>query len=160
MFLKTLKSRLTVAAAIAAIAIGGAIYGVYVSLKSEVAELSRENQQLEERLAQTTGALDQLKSDIVQVEEEIRRVNSEFADIERRNQQIARMVEDFTIDSDKPDEATEEINKQTFNSIRCFELLSGAELTEEEQNATTPEEFNPSCPWLFDSRGMRDNPGN
>jgi hypothetical protein len=38
------------------------------------------------------------------------------------------------------------INKGSANATRCIEIASGAELTENEKNATKKSEINPECP--------------
>ena len=38
------------------------------------------------------------------------------------------------------------INKGSVNAKRCIEIASGAELTEQEKNATKKSEINPECP--------------
>lgn len=40
------------------------------------------------------------------------------------------------------------INDNSDDLLRCLEIASGAELTEEELEATLPEEFNTECPEL------------
>jgi hypothetical protein len=51
--------------------------------------------------------------------------------------------------AERPDSIERAINRGTRNAGRCFELLSGAILTEDERNATDGESFNKECPWLW-----------
>jgi len=159
MIFKALTSRITMIAAAGTILLGGVLFGIFSYLHNEIEDLSRENQNLEIQLSETTNALDQLESDLVILEEELRRVNLDFNRIQEQNQTVARMIEDLNIgeivDRD-PSEAESIVNKTTQSSLRCFELVSGSDLTEEERNAETPEEFNPNCPWIFDDYRMRE----
>lgn len=50
----------------------------------------------------------------------------------------------------KPGLVERTINNATANAARCFEIITGAPLTERELNARNPREFNSECPWLFD----------
>ncbi len=43
------------------------------------------------------------------------------------------------------------INNSSTKALRCLELISGATLNEDEANATSANEFNSECPWLYDS---------
>jgi hypothetical protein len=57
--------------------------------------------------------------------------------------------------AEKPDSIERAVNRGTVNAGRCFELLSGAELSEEEKNAKDGIAFNKECPWLYDSYKSR-----
>ena len=41
------------------------------------------------------------------------------------------------------------IDRASAKALRCFELLSGAELTTTERNAKNENAFNSECPWLY-----------
>jgi len=43
------------------------------------------------------------------------------------------------------------INNASDNAMRCFEILSGSPLTDNERNAQNGQEFNSECPFLFDT---------
>ena len=51
--------------------------------------------------------------------------------------------------SKKPSLVERIINNASAKVGRCFELESGAKLTEKEKNAKTGKAFNSECPWLF-----------
>ena len=49
----------------------------------------------------------------------------------------------------KPELVERIIDRASAKALRCFELLSGAELTTTERNATNENAFNSECPWLY-----------
>jgi hypothetical protein len=53
--------------------------------------------------------------------------------------------------SKKPALVEKIINAASDKVGRCFELLSGADLTDNERNAKDAKSFNSECPWLYDS---------
>jgi len=50
----------------------------------------------------------------------------------------------------KPGLVEKVVTKASAKANRCFELLSGAELTDKEKEAKNGKAFNSECPWLFD----------
>jgi hypothetical protein len=48
------------------------------------------------------------------------------------------------------------VNKASDNAARCFEILTGAELTESERSATKKSEINPSCPDVANPNYVRE----
>jgi hypothetical protein len=51
----------------------------------------------------------------------------------------------------KPGLVERVINGASIKAGRCFELLSGAPLTDKEKEAENGKSFNSECPWLFDN---------
>jgi hypothetical protein len=49
----------------------------------------------------------------------------------------------------KPELVQNIINNASDKALRCFELLSGASLTNTEREATNGRQFNSECPWLY-----------
>lgn len=83
---------------------------------------------------------------------ELRRVNNELY---RSRLQNTELINKFAkndlglLGSQKPELVQRIINNASNQVGRCFELLSGAQLTEQERNARNEKEFNSECPWLF-----------
>ena len=80
-------------------------------------------------------------------------------DIQKQSAASAKLA-DFDLGllaASKPESIERAVNRGSANASRCFELLSGAKLTDSEKEATNGEQFNKECPWLYDnykSRGM------
>jgi hypothetical protein len=107
-----------------------------------------------------------MEADFKAANEELKKINSEFASIRRQNQQLASKLADIDMTAAaiaNPEAIERAVNRGSINAGRCFELLSGAELTENEKNAENARSFNKECPWLYDrykSSGLLNDPTN
>jgi hypothetical protein len=84
--------------------------------------------------------------------EENNKINKAYADIRKQNSRLSSKLADMDLGLlavEKTDSIERAINRGTVNAGRCFEILSGAELTEDEINATDAKQFNKECPWLW-----------
>lgn len=129
-------------------------YWYYQNSQLKIQTLTENNANLEtgiELNEQTIAALERSYSN---AEEEISRLNLENKKIRRNNQLLVDRFSDSDIGlaaTAKPELIEGLINRGTVNAFRCLELLSGAELTEQERNATNGTQFNRECPWMFDT---------
>jgi hypothetical protein len=146
---------------------GGVGYWYYTDTQRTIAVLTENNAKLQLAVATNEEAIKTMVADNAAKDAEIQRVNAEFASIRRQNQQLAgKLAEiDMTAAAIANPEAIERaVNRGSVNAGRCFELLSGAELTEKEKNAKNDIAFNKECPWLYDTyraRGLlNDTPTN
>ena len=143
---------------------GGVGYWYYTDTQRTIAVLTENNAKLEMAVATNEQAIQAMVADNAAKDAELQRVNSEFASIRRQNQQLAGKLAqiDMTAAAIANPEAIERaVNRGSVNAGRCFELLSGAELTEREKNAKNDIAFNKECPWLYDSyksRGLLNDP--
>jgi septal ring factor EnvC (AmiA/AmiB activator) len=131
---------------------GGIGYWYYTTTQETIATLTANNAKLETAVALNEEAINSLQADYAAVQEENTRINAAYAEIRRQNDRLADRLSDIDLGllaSQKPDSIERAVNRGTSNAGRCFELLSGAELTEEERNATSGEDFNKECPWLW-----------
>jgi len=136
------------------LAMGGAGYWYYSDTQARLAILQENNAILQTSLEQTTAAKKKLEKDIKLANTQVAQVNSEFAIIRSQNNELAKKLEKHNLGvlaERKPGLVERVINKATDDASRCFELISGAKLTEEEKNATSGKEFNDQCPWLFNN---------
>jgi len=134
---------------------GGLGYWYYSDSQSTIATLQKNNAVLETSLELSERAVNTLKSNIVSANSQITQLNEDFADIRSQNNQLANKLEKHELGvlaSRKPGLVERVINNATKKAGRCFELLSGAELTEQEKNATSAREANSECPWLFEDK--------
>lgn len=146
---------LKIAAVMGAIMLGmaGAFYWYYQDSQARIQTLSENNAKLETAVEMNEQTIDSLEQSFRESREELRRVNEEFAAIRRQNDVLAEKLERHdlgVLGNAKPGLVERVVDSATDKTNRCFEILSGAELTEEEKNAETGQEFNSECPWLFE----------
>ena len=139
-------------------------YWYYTDTQKTIAVLTENNAKLELAVATNEETIKSMAADFAAANAELKRVNNEFAAIRQQNNRLASKLADVDLAllaANKPESIERAVNRGTANAGRCFELLSGAVLTEEEKNATNGESFNKECPWLYDnykSRGLLNNP--
>ena len=129
-------------------------YWYYQDSQARIQTLSENNAKLETAVDMNEQTIDILQEDYEQTRQELRRVNEEFSNIRRQNSVLAEKLERHdlgVLGNAKPGLVERIVDSATAETNRCFEILSGAELTEEERNADTAEQANSECPWLFES---------
>jgi cell division protein FtsB len=138
---------------ILAVVLGG-FYWYYQSSQATIAQLNKDNATLSASLAIQTQTINSLQENNRLANEQIRITNNSLSEARQQNRQLVDRLGRHEIGAlavSKPVLVERTINNATAQANRCFELLTGAELTEREKNATTPREFNSECPWLFDT---------
>ena len=139
---------------------GGIGYWYYNDTQERMAILQENNAKLEIAVETNEAALESLQTSYASAQAENTRLNDAYASIRRQNQALADKLQqiDLTAAAIANAEGIERaVNRGTENAGRCFELLSGAELTDKERNAENDIAFNKECPWLYDtykSRGL------
>jgi len=139
---------------------GGVGYWYYNDTQARMAILQDNNAKLNIAVQTNEAALESLQADYASAQNEISSLNEAYTAIRRQNQALADKLEkiDLTAAAIANAEGIERaVNRGTENAGRCFELLSGAELTDKERNAENDIAFNKECPWLYDdykSRGL------
>ena len=139
---------------------GGVGYWYYNDTQARMAILQDNNAKLNIAVQTNEAALESLQADYASAQNEISSLNEAYSAIRRQNQRLADKLQeiDLTAAAIANAEGIERaVNKGTENAGRCFELLSGAELTDKERNAENDIAFNKECPWLYDdyrSRGL------
>ena len=135
-----------------AMAFGGYLY--YNDTQARIATLNENNAKLETAVMTSEAAIDALQADYAKMAATNEQLNNEFANIRRQNQVLADKLSKHdlgVLGANKPGLVERVINRASDKAGRCFELLSGAELTESEQNAKSANSFNSECPWLYDT---------
>jgi septal ring factor EnvC (AmiA/AmiB activator) len=141
-------------------AMGGIGYWYYNDTQARMAILQENNAKLEIAVATNEEALESLQADYASAQNEIASLNDAYTAIRRQNQELADKLEKVDLTAAAIANAAgieRAVNRGTENAGRCFELLSGAELTEKERTAENDIAFNKECPWLYDdykSRGL------
>ena len=139
---------------------GGIGYWYYNDTQQRMAILQENNAKLEIAVETNEAALESLQVSYASAQQENTRLNEAYTSIRRQNQQLADKLQqiDLTAAAIVNAESIERaVNRGTENAGRCFELLSGAELSEKERNAKNGIAFNKECPWFYDtykSRGL------
>ena len=129
---------------------GGFMY--VQNLQKNLAISEANNAKLESAVATQNEAIQSLQADIKRANEELNRVNKEFAATRAQNNLLRDRLSNIDLGllaQTKPDSIERAINRGTTNAGRCFEILSGDPLTDQERKAATGEEFNKECPWLW-----------
>jgi hypothetical protein len=130
----------------------GAFWVYYQDTQERIAILNENNSKLEVAVATSEAAVASLQADFKRANEELSKVNTEFAAIRAQNDVLADKLAKHdlaVLGAKKPGLVERLVNRGTINAGRCFELLAGAELTDKEKEATSGDAFNKECPWLW-----------
>lgn len=129
---------------------GGFMYVQNLQKNLEVAVAN--NARLETAVATNEATIGALQADYARIQNELNRVNTEFAATRAQNNLLRDRLSDIDLGllaQTKPDSIERAVNRGTINAGRCFEILSGSPLTDQEREATSGDEFNRECPWLW-----------
>jgi septal ring factor EnvC (AmiA/AmiB activator) len=127
-------------------------YWYYTDTQQRMAILQENNAKLEIAVQTNEAALDSLQADYAAAQTELTRINQVYAEIRRQNNRLSAKLADMDLGllaEERPEAMERAVDTGTINANRCFELLSGSPLTEEEQNAENSKDFNKECPWLW-----------
>lgn len=133
-------------------AMGGLGYWYYNDTQEKLATLHENNAKLETAVAISEETVSTLRADFAKANEELQKVNNEFRDIRAQNNVLSKKLAKHDLSelgSKKPGLVGRIINNASQKAGRCFEILSGAELTEKEIGAKNGKAFNSECPWLW-----------
>lgn len=132
---------------------GGGIFAWYYNDTQErMAILNENNAKLNVAIETSEAAVSSLQADYAKISQELTVVNNEFQATREQNRVLQDKLSKHDIGylaANKPGLVERIINTATDKAGRCFELLSGSELTEKEKNATSANTFNSECPWLW-----------
>ena len=134
--------------------LGGAGYWYYKDSQDRIRILTENNAKLDTAVKLNEQTIDTMKKDFARVQNEIKQTNEEFGRIRAQNQVLAEKLEKHHLGQTaaaKPEAIQRVVNAASAKAGRCFELLSGAELTKTEKEAKDGKSFNSECPWLFDN---------
>lgn len=136
------------------IAGSGLGYWYFRDSQSIISTLTENNAELELSVQLNEQTITNLENDYDFAQQEVTRLNEENTAIQRRNNLLVDRFANNDIGflaENKPELIERIINRGTANAFRCMELLSGAELTDQERNADNGTDFNNECPWLFNT---------
>ena len=128
--------------------------GVYVmKLRSDNAILKANQVKLEEAVSSQKELIAKQQADFKEILAANQKMNElvgvlkkDLDDLDNRFNKDGRDFGKIAIE--KTDAINRIINKGSDNASRCIEIASGAELTEEERNATKKSEINRECPGI------------
>lgn len=129
---------------------GGYMYVQNLQKNLEVAQAN--NAVLETAVSTNEQTINALQADYARVQQELQQVNAEFSATREQNNLLRDRLSNIDLGllaQTKPDSIERAVNRGTTNATRCFEILSGAALTDQEKEATNGKDFNKECPWLW-----------
>lgn len=144
--------RITGILLVVTLVIGGIGYWYYKDTQAKMTILHENNAKLEIAIATSEESLRSVQVNFARASRENIRLSNAYAEIRRQNNILAGKLSNVnlgTIAAEKPESIERAVNAGTMNASRCFEILSGAPLTEDERNAEDGESFNKECPWLW-----------
>ena len=131
----------------------GLFYWYYNDTQERMAILNENNAKLETAVATSEAAVESLQRDFENANKALNEVNEKFANIRKQNKTLSNKLGRHDLGNlaeNKPGLVEKVVTKASAKANRCFELLSGAELTDKEKEAKNGKAFNSECPWLFD----------
>ena len=131
----------------------GLFYWYYSDTQERMAILNENNAKLETAVATSEAAVESLQRDFENANKALNEVNEKFTNIRKQNKTLSNKLGRHDLGNlaeNKPGLVEKVVTKASAKANRCFELLSGAELTEQEKEAKNGKAFNSECPWLFD----------
>ena len=145
--LGSLKIYAMIGVAVATMVAG--FYWYYQDSQKRIMDLMANQAKLETAVAIQEATIKQQQEDMAKQAATLEKVNDAFAKAQADKQNLTDklMKHDLgKLAEKKPGLVEEKINRGTDNVGRCFEILSGAPLTDAERNATKKSEINNECP--------------
>ena len=125
----------------------------YVKDLQKTSEIHRLNaEKFEQAAQQNEEALRVQKENYIALQKNLEVVNTEFAATRAQNSVLSNKLAEHDLNvlaAQRPKSITRLINSGSKKAGRCFELLSGADLTDKEMEAKSAKSFNSECPWLW-----------
>ena len=125
--------------------------GYVLKLQRDNSILKENAIKLESAVAEQKAVITKQKEDFKEILEANKKMNElvsalkkDLDNLDKRFNKGKRDVGKLAIERTKVLEKI--INKGSVNAKRCVEIASGAEITEDERNATKKSEINPECP--------------
>lgn len=147
MILGKVKTYLILAAVLGAVGFGAWKYYTYT--QEQIRVYATNAAVAEQAQQESQAALESIKRDLVEIQEKYDQVAEEFDSAQSRVDTLEKKLSEHELDQlaqARPDWVEKIIDKGTADVLRCIEILSGAELTEDEINATKKSKTNTQCP--------------
>lgn len=138
------------------VAMGGVGYWYYTDSQEKMAILHQNNAKLEQATKLQNEAIKTLEGNVQAAQaiaqstiKELQESRKQIQDIQGKFNKQSKLLGSRDIGKmaiSKPRPIQKVVNNGSKDALRCFEILSGAKLTEKEQNATKPSQLNNQCP--------------
>lgn len=145
--LGSLKIYALIGVAVATMVAG--FYWYYQDSQKRIMALMENQAKLETAVQLQEQTIKQQQEDMKKQAETLQVVNESFAKAQADKQALSDKLMKHDLGylaEKKPGLIEDKINRGTDNAGRCFEILSGAPLTDAERNATKKSEINNECP--------------
>lgn len=137
---------------------GGAWYykntqATIMELTSYNATLTAQVDQIEQVNQKNIETINNLQASYEQAQQNYAELQDNFNDIRRQNNELRDRLGKHELDAlaaAKPVLVERIVNNASAKAMRCFELESGAPLTDAEKEAKNAQAFNSECPWIYD----------
>lgn len=147
MFVLSRVQKILLAGTVIMAILGGAWF--YYTYTQNQIQVYRTNAALAEQAVQDTkAALEQQQKDLEDLRTQFEETSRRFDEAAQRVSVLEEKLSDHDLGflaQSRPALVENIIDKATQDVLRCFEIVSGSPLTEEEKNATRPSEINGSC---------------
>lgn len=138
--------------------IGASVYKIWTNMQEQVRILSVQKETLENAINVQDRTIGYLQEENKSVQFELEKTYEDLNEARRNVDLLEEKLEKSDLGllaERKPWLVQNIINNASDKALRCFEILSGSELTESERNSKSGEEFNSECPWLYDVVTLR-----
>jgi outer membrane murein-binding lipoprotein Lpp len=142
------------------LAMGGAGAWYYDSTQSKIETLTTYNatltanvDKLEEVNQKNVDVIARMQEDFEKQRVQFAAAQESFNKIRLQNNQLKERLGKHDLGAlaaAKPGLVKRVINGASVKANRCFEIQTGAELTDKERNAKNGKAFNSECPWIYD----------
>lgn len=115
------------------------------TMKSDLINLNSANKQ-------NVETIDELQREYMKIQEDFVQLESDFRDIQDQADTLNEKFAEHDLNKlavERPKTIERVLNNATEETLRCFELMSGAPLTQKEREAENENQFNSECPWLW-----------
>lgn len=133
--------------------VGLAGYVTWNNMQAKIEILKENNTKLEVAVETQTATISTMETNIKRVNTDLDTVNKELRRTRTRNKVLLKKIQQHDIGmlgEAKPDLVERVVNNASEKALRCFEIISGSELTLKERNAENGKAFNSECPWIYD----------
>ena len=142
------------------LAMGGAGAWYYDTTQTKIETLTQYNATLTANIEQVESVnktnidtIALIESNFKQQQEQFQNLQESFSKIRSQNNQLKDRLGKHDLGalaSAKPALVEKILNGASKKAFRCFEIVSGATLTEKERSAKNGKAFNSECPWVWD----------
>ena len=137
---------------------GGAWY--YKSTQATIMELTAYNaeltvnvEQIEQVNKKNIDTIARMEANFEKQQEDFQELQQSFNTIREQKNQLQSRLGKHDLGAlavAKPGLVQRVVNTASEKAFRCFELESGAPLTDKERSAKSGKTFNSECPWIYD----------